>query len=187
VKHALHAEWSKLRTLPAQGLVLAGIVLLAAAGGAWHPAAGRHAAQILAGVLGVMAITGEYGTGMIQVTFTAMPRRTVVLAAKAILLGGLTALAGLTGWLVGVPAWPAALICLLGLGIGAAVREAAAAIGILFAVLYLVPGTLRLIADPDPRELLARLAPGYGDTAVTAAWAIAALLAGGLALRLRDV
>ncbi len=39
---------------------------------------------LLAGVIGAIAVTGEYSTGMIRSTFTAQPRRGAVLVAKSI-------------------------------------------------------------------------------------------------------
>src|SRR3954466_2084432 len=44
--------------------------------------AGLHLSQVAFGVLGALAITGEYSTGMIRTTFAAVPRRRTVLAAK---------------------------------------------------------------------------------------------------------
>ena len=41
---------------------------------------------LVVGVLGVLIITGEYGTGQIRSTFTADPRRTGVVLAKAFVL-----------------------------------------------------------------------------------------------------
>lgn len=41
-------------------------------------------------VFGTLAITSEYASGMIQATFTAMPRRGRVLAAKALVVGSMT-------------------------------------------------------------------------------------------------
>lgn len=46
--------------------------------------------QLVACVLGVLVISGEYGTGMIRSTFTAVPKRTPALLAKALVFGGLT-------------------------------------------------------------------------------------------------
>ncbi|KQO80152.1 MULTISPECIES: ABC transporter permease subunit [unclassified Frigoribacterium] len=43
-------------------------------------------AQLVAAVLGALIITGEFGTGMIRSTFTAVPRRTPALVAKLILV-----------------------------------------------------------------------------------------------------
>lgn len=46
------------------------------------------------GVLGALAITSEYGTGLIRTTFAAVPRRRTVLAAKALVVGGLALVTG---------------------------------------------------------------------------------------------
>jgi ABC-2 type transport system permease protein len=112
VKHALHAEWTKLRTLASTGwLLLAAATLTAAvsaaavatircpAGGcADDPAkislTGIYLGQAVIAVLAVTAVSGEYGTGMIRLTLTATPRRITVLAAKAVVVVGLTLVAG---------------------------------------------------------------------------------------------
>jgi ABC-2 type transport system permease protein len=49
---------------------------------------GVYLGQVVAALAGVLAIGGEYGTGMIRVTLTAIPRRGRLLAAKAIVLAG---------------------------------------------------------------------------------------------------
>jgi ABC-type transport system involved in multi-copper enzyme maturation permease subunit len=46
--------------------------------------------QLIIAVIGAMAITSEYSTGMIRTSLTALPRRGVVYAAKAIVLAGVT-------------------------------------------------------------------------------------------------
>ena len=51
---------------------------------------GGFAALTIASVLGVLFITTEYRRGMVRTTFTASPRRGRVLAAKAIIIGGVT-------------------------------------------------------------------------------------------------
>lgn len=43
-------------------------------------------AQLVAAVLGALVITGEFGTGMIRSTFTAVPKRTPAVVAKLILV-----------------------------------------------------------------------------------------------------
>ena len=111
---ALYAEWTKLRTLPGMLWLLGAAAVLtvavstaaaaaytcragascsAAAAGA-DPAkiglTGLYLGQVLVAVLAVLVVGGEYGTGMIRVTFSAMPRRLVVLLAKALVAGGLT-------------------------------------------------------------------------------------------------
>ena len=108
---ALHAEWTKLRTLPSNlWLVAANVALILAVGAAasgtvtcptgtcdQDPAkvalAGLDLGQAVVAITAVLMVCGEYSTGMIRVTFAAMPRRTVVLAAKAALLTGLTLVA----------------------------------------------------------------------------------------------
>jgi ABC-2 type transport system permease protein len=49
---------------------------------------------VVVAVVAVLAISGEYSSGMIRTTLAAMPRRTAVLAAKAALVTGLTLAAG---------------------------------------------------------------------------------------------
>ncbi len=105
---ALRAEWTKLWTVPGTGWILAALCALTIGVGAGTDSATRCATGvactvdttrvsltgILAGqavvaVLAVLVISGEYSTGMIAATFTAMPRRPVVLAAKAVVVTGL--------------------------------------------------------------------------------------------------
>jgi ABC-2 type transport system permease protein len=119
-RDTLHAEWTKLRTLQgtgwlllaaaaltiAVGAVVAGAFTCSAGHGGCTPAAtgadpakisltGVYLGQAVVAVLGVIVIGGEYGTGMIRVTLAAMPRRTTVLAAKAVLVTGCAVAAGL--------------------------------------------------------------------------------------------
>ena len=101
---ALHAEWTKLRTLASNGwLLLATVALTVAlsvavltattcsatdcgADAARVSLSGVYVGQVLVAVLAVMVVSGEYGTGMIRTTLAAMPRRLTVLAAKAVVL-----------------------------------------------------------------------------------------------------
>jgi hypothetical protein len=53
--------------------------------------------------LGAMFITAEYRRGLIRTTFAASPRRGRVLAAKAIVIGAVTFVAGLVGAAIAVP------------------------------------------------------------------------------------
>jgi ABC-2 type transport system permease protein len=112
VTAAVRAELTKLRTLPSTGWLLAaagGITVAGSAvvatvlhvnpGSPQDPTklslAGVQIGQALIAVLAVLAISEEYGTGMIRVTFTAIPRRLTLIAAKAANLAGLTLLVGL--------------------------------------------------------------------------------------------
>ncbi|MBV2151528.1 ABC transporter permease [Kitasatospora sp. SUK 42] len=49
---------------------------------------------IAAGSLGAITVFGEYTTGLVRTTFAAVPDRRGVIAAKVLLIGGITALAG---------------------------------------------------------------------------------------------
>jgi ABC-2 type transport system permease protein len=102
------AEWIKIRTvrstiwtLVAMVVLMVGFAALAAWGSTLTttdqpPAIGMNVAQLLSAgyqlgqlavaVLGVLTIAGEYSTGMIRTSFTAVPRRIPVLAAKALVL-----------------------------------------------------------------------------------------------------
>ena len=113
LRDALHAEWTKLRTVAAPAWLLAGtivatvVVSTAATAAVRCPSGtacpvdttklsltGIQAGQAIVAVLAVLAISGEYSTGMIRITLAAMPRRSAVLAAKAILVAGLVLAAG---------------------------------------------------------------------------------------------
>jgi ABC-2 type transport system permease protein len=109
---ALHAEWTKLRTVAGTAWLLAAAVVLtvglSAASAAGVSCDGPHCGadpakvgllgvqlgQAVVAVLAVLAVGEEYGSGMIRVTFAAMPRRGAVLAAKAVVVAALTAVAG---------------------------------------------------------------------------------------------
>jgi ABC-2 type transport system permease protein len=117
----LHAEWTKLRTVPAtRWLLLAAVVTTiavsaTAAAVTTCPATvcgtdptkvsltGVQLGQAVVAVLAVLVIGDEYSTGMVRVTLAAMPRRIGVLAAKAAVLTGVVTAA----------ATPAVLACLL--------------------------------------------------------------------------
>jgi ABC-2 type transport system permease protein len=108
---ALHAEWTKLRTLASTFWLLLGAAAVTIAVGAAAAAAfrcgpgecalartgadparisltGVDLGQAVVAVLAVLAVGGEYSTGMIRLTLTAMPRRLTVLAAKAAVITG---------------------------------------------------------------------------------------------------
>jgi ABC-2 type transport system permease protein len=85
------------------------------------------------------------------------------------------------------------------------VRDSAAAIGVVLGLLYLFPIVAQVVTDPDWQRHLKQLGPmtaglaiqatanldslpigPWAGLGVLAAWAAAALLIGGLLLRLRD-
>src|SRR5262249_54143389 len=249
MREALHAEWTKLRTTPGTIWLLIGVIALtvalsvaaaaaatcSSAGCGQDPAkvslTGILLGQAVVVILAVLAIGGEYSTGMIRTTLAAMPRRTTVLAAKAAILTGLVLTAGtiavfasvLAGRLIlpghgfipahGYPllslgAGPVlylALIAVLSLGAATAVRDSAAAIGAVLGSLYLFPIIAAAVTNPHWQRHLDQIGPmsaglaiqattglrslplsPWAGLGVLAAWAAAALVAGGLLLRLRD-
>jgi ABC-2 type transport system permease protein len=118
------SEWTKLRTLRSTRYsLLAGFALtivfavLPALVNAsrWHRMSlieklsfdplrtsliGVTFAQLAIGVLGVLILSGEYSTGMIRSTFTAVPKRLPVLWAKAGVFGAVTLLLAVPATLI---------------------------------------------------------------------------------------
>jgi hypothetical protein len=192
-------EWIKLRTLRSvwwtlgggmAGTIAMGVVAgLNTRGATGDPTsnvlAGVILAQVITGVLGVLAMTGEYSSGMVRTTFAVVPRRHLVLLAKAAVTGTLFLVAGeatmLAAFLLGTAALrsgvphpslgtPAvlravlmsggylALAGLMGLGIGALVRRSAAAVATLVGGLFVAPvmvGAVNRGAGPFLPELIA--------------------------------
>ena len=134
--------------------------------------AGVQIAQLAIGVLGVLVITGEYSTGMIRATMTAVPKRLPVLWAKAIVYGlvvlALATPATLIAFAVGQSilarqhidvafthpgvaraVFGAALylttIGLFGLGIGAIVRNTAGGIAAFAGILFVLPPLMNVL------------------------------------------
>jgi ABC-2 type transport system permease protein len=68
---------------------------------------GTELAKLVVAVLGVLIVTGEYSTGMVRATLTAVPRRLPALWAKAAVLVGVTAVttlvAEILAWAVALP------------------------------------------------------------------------------------
>ena len=56
--------------------------------------AGMLLAQLAIGVLGVLVVSAEYSTGTIRATFSAVPRRTMVLVAKVLVFAGVAFVVG---------------------------------------------------------------------------------------------
>jgi ABC-2 type transport system permease protein len=109
---AMHAEWTKQRTVAAtRWLLLSSIALIVGLGamvalGTSYSTTGSGQditklslvgillGQAIIAILAVLTISDEYSTGMIRVTLTAMPRRRDVLSAKAAVLTALVLAAG---------------------------------------------------------------------------------------------
>lgn len=186
----LRSEWTKFRSVRSTYwtyivaiLAIVGIGALVASimRTQWHtlgaedranlgPAAislsGLGFGQLAVGVVGVLTITTEYGTGMIRSTLAAVPRRPVVLASKAAVLAAVTFVVavvavfptfflaqailhgkvptatlgdpGVMRALIGAALYLTAL-ALFALAIGALVRRSAGAIAIFMGLLLVVP------------------------------------------------
>src|SRR5215831_8698024 len=99
--HVARMEWIKLRSLRSTwwtlGITVCGATAMAVAIGintrnaggdlTNNALAGIVPGLLLTGVLGVLTMTGEYTSGMIRATLSAVPRRWLVLAAKAGVFG----------------------------------------------------------------------------------------------------
>ena len=184
----VRSEWTKLRALRSTWwcgllavMLIVGLGAAIAGSGApykisaGNPAAGGVAvslagvviAQLVLGVLGVLAFSGEYATGMIRATLAVVPSRLPVLWAKLIVLVGLvlplSLLAAVAEFFVttalessrggsaisltdpGVLREVAgaslylAVIAVIGLALGAMLRRTAAGLSVFAAVFFVVP------------------------------------------------
>ncbi len=219
-RDAWAAEWTKFRTapgnwaLPAALIVLTVVLSAVTAAAVGHPGPDQGAdrdlvrtsligvtlGQALAAALGVGVISGEHASGMIRTTLAAVPRRGLVLAAKAgvvtavVTVAGTVAVAGsllagrllLSGQGTAVdladPATRRAalgsvlylvLVALLGLGIGTVARDPAAATGAVLGLLYLFPVVANLLGDPHWQRHLQQVGPMSAGLCVQATTAAA--------------
>jgi hypothetical protein len=107
VTSVMRAEWIKMRsvrstmwTLVAMAVITLGIAIIAGAviPGQWHTFSASQRAtfdptsislrgllfgQLVIGVLGVIVMSAEYGTGTIRATLAAIPNRPLIVATKA--------------------------------------------------------------------------------------------------------
>jgi len=195
----LRSEWIKLRSLRSTiwcyGIVIVVTVsfglLLAQVGFGQSPLGGEALtpelqqsnaimvstlgisfSQLVAAVLGVLVVSGEYGTGMIRSTFTAVPKRLPALFSKAIVFGVVTFIVGLVSVfataLITAPILPSsgitpdfsdpefllalvggaaylALIGILSLAIGAIVRNSAGGIAASLGLVLVLPPVLQIV------------------------------------------
>jgi ABC-2 type transport system permease protein len=194
----LRGEWTKLLSLRSTWWVLAATVVLitgislavafsldgvaadlaatpeaaAPASGAEVVSGGFQMGMLTIAVLGALLITGEYSTGMIRSTLTAVPTRVPVLAAKAVVLAAVTAAVatlsisiaylvtmplladldlvpalddGRTWQVFGGTVYFLIAAALFALGVGTLLRSSAGAITVSLTVLLLLPGVLSFI------------------------------------------
>ena len=197
----MRAEWTKLVSLRSTRWTLAVtavgtflVTYLATHGALHHSKAwyqgfdptnqslsGLAIGSLALGVLGILAMSGEYGSGTIRSSLAAMPRRGVFLSAKALVVGlgtlvigevlsfvsffegqavlrggAPTASLGQPGVLraVALSGVFLGLFALLGLGIGTVIRHTAGAIAVFAGITFLVPILFNSISHG-----IARLAP----------------------------
>jgi ABC-2 type transport system permease protein len=198
LRQAMRAEWTKLVSLrstrwtllvTAVGTFL--VTYLATRSSLHHPPAwyrgfdptnqslaGLAVASLAIGVLGVLAMSGEYGTGTIRSSLAAMPRRSVLLTAKVVVVGigtlvvgeALSFVAFFEGQAVLSGGAPTAslgqpgvlraialsgafltLFALLGLGLGTVIRHTAGAIAVFAGFTLLAPILLHSISESISR------------------------------------
>ncbi|HET9172116.1 MAG TPA: hypothetical protein VFN97_21985 [Actinospica sp.] len=128
--------------------------------------AGVYFGVLVTGVLGVLVVSTEYGTGMMRTSLTAFPRRAMLFSAKAIVLTLVVLLLGVViafasygvaspfytkhgvdlslshganvRALLAVPVY-LALVALMGLALGFLLRHTAAAISTLVGIFFVLP------------------------------------------------
>ncbi|WP_331769305.1 ABC transporter permease (plasmid) [Embleya sp. NBC_00888] len=153
---------------------------------------GHFVARIAIAVLAVLVISGEYATGMIKATLTAVPRRLPVLWAKCTAFGAVTLVTmtaasfasffiaqallapnhlqtnlsapGVLRAVVGTGLYLTA-IGLIGVALGTLLRNTAAAITALLGLLMLLPVLLELVTGSTGAHIT-RYLPGYAGEAL---------------------
>ena len=150
-------------------------------------------AQLVIGVVGVLAFSGEYGTGMIRATLAVVPSRLPVLWAKLAVLAGLvlpasllcaaadfftaTALLSARGGSAISLTEPGVLrtvigaslyltvVAVIGLALGALLRRTAAGLSVFAAVFFVIP----VVVAALPRNITG-FAPYLPSSAGGAVW-----------------
>jgi ABC-2 type transport system permease protein len=185
LRNVMASEWIKLASVRSYRWTLAAFavftvtlgVIASATGKPRDPTnqslAGLAFGESAIGVLGVLAITGEYSSGAIRSTLVAVPHRPLILAAKALVYGAMAIVVSeavtLVTFLAGQAAMDHAhratlvqpgvasavilsglflpLIGLFGLGLGAIVRNTAAGVGLFAALVLVLPVALAPFGD----------------------------------------
>ena len=182
----LRSEWTKLRSIRSTWWCTA-LYLLVVGGAGWLAAASTHTAprsdvalgvaltgfgvgQLVVLVLGVLAVTTEFASGMALVSLTVAPRRTRLLLAKtlvvtlycALLTAVLVAVCAAAAFTLtevpggmqlttpevlrpmGLQVGAAALVAVLAVALGTVLRSTAGAVGIGAALVFVLPPALAL-------------------------------------------
>jgi len=141
-------------------------------------------------VLGALVMTSEYGTGLIRVTLTAVPQRSVLLAAKCAVFGAVVlafseALAFITfftgQWVLSARhiqvtlAHPGAtravlasglylaVVALVGIGLGTVIRHTAGAVTALVGGLFVAPTVVSVLPANWAHDIGRYLLANAGD------------------------
>jgi len=142
---------------------------------AFSGVSGVFLAQLGIGVLGVLTMTSEYGSGMIRTSLAAVPQRLHLLGAKVIIYVAISTVIGLIGSFVSFFVGQSildgaglgttlsapgvlrvviggglylAVLGLLGVGIGATVRRTAGGVAALFGLLLVLPAIAAALPSP---------------------------------------
>jgi hypothetical protein len=156
---------------------------------------GLHLSQVAFGVLGVLVITTEYGTGMIRATLAAVPQRRLMLTAKTTVFTGTALIIGIASCFAAYFAFQAFLpasdsmrtslsdpgvlraitgaglyltvLGLFGLGIGAIIRSSTGAVATLMGVLFVPTLIVTLLPQSWQDTIGAYLPMNAGETIIT--------------------
>jgi len=156
---------------------------------------GLHLSQIAIGLLGVLAVTSEYSTGMIRATLAAVPQRRLMLTAKTAVLAAAVLVTGIgasfAAYLIFQALLPAGdamrtslgdpgvlravtgaglyltVLGLLGFGLGTVIRSSAGAVAALFGLLF-IPTLLAALLPAAWQDTVAPYLPmNAGDAIYT--------------------
>ena len=156
---------------------------------------GLHLSQVAIGLLGVLAVTSEYSSGMIRATLAAVPQRRLMLAAKTLVFAAAALTTGIgasfAAYLIFQALLPAgdsmrtslagpgvlravtgaglylAVLGLLGFGLGAVIRSSAGAVAALFGLLF-VPTLLVTLLPQSWQDAIGPYLPmNAGDAIYT--------------------
>ncbi|MDT4981936.1 MAG: type transport system permease protein [Pseudonocardiales bacterium] len=213
----IQSEWTKFRSLRSSLITLLVAVLLTVGLGAlisgvvaanWADVkpgekasfnaidtslSGIGIAQLAIGVLGVLLLSGEYSTGMIRSSLTAVPRRLTVLWAKISVFAGVVGIVSIVSafaafflgqsllssqhidvsitspgalrMVVGAGVYMT-LLGIIGMALGGLLRNTAAGISSLVAMIFVIPPVLTLL----PSSVSDRLGPYLPSNAGQTFW-----------------
>lgn len=205
MKAALSSEWLKLRSVTSTYHAMGAAALMMVLGIVWtlyvsgladERGSLRAAApeqgflplvQMSLALLGVLAITSEYATGMIRTSLAVVPRRGILLMAKAGVIGLATFAtasfillvtysasrliasghrlgfneSSVTDDLPMLFASGASVVALalVGLGLGAAIRSTAGAVVSVATLLFILPGVVNYLPEPWNTRIATLLLP----------------------------